>query len=74
MDTENIQLEQNVVFPSRGAYPFEDMDPGDSFFLPDKDKANAARVASIRFRRKHQPNWNFKMRKVDGGWRLWRVV
>lgn len=75
MDTEAIQIEQNVRFPvGRGVYPFGDMDLGDSFLLTTERRANAARVASIRYVKKYQPTWEFKVRKVEGGWRLWRIA
>lgn len=74
-DAQAIQIEPGVAFPgNRVTYPFGDMEPGDSFFLADVKKANAARVASIRFMRFHQPKWVFKLRRVDGGWRLWRLA
>lgn len=73
--TQEIHIETDVRFPlNRMSYPFGDMEPGDSFLIPDQRRANSARVASIRFIRKYQPDWEFKMRRVDGGWRLWRVA
>ena len=74
-DAQAIQIEPGVAFPgNRVTYPFAAMGPGDSFFLSDMKRANAARVASIRFMRCHEPGWVFKLRRVDGGWRLWRLA
>lgn len=58
----------------RSRYPFADMEPGDSILFPDKAQANSARVSAIRFVKMHQPTWVFSLRRVDGGWRLWRTA
>jgi hypothetical protein len=55
-------------------YPFADMLPGDSFLIQDRKKADSARVASLRFVKRLQPDWSFVMRKVDNGWRIWRTA
>jgi hypothetical protein len=70
-----LQIERGVTFPlTRSKYPFADMEPGDSILFQDKARANSARISSLRFVRLHQPAWKFAMRKVEGGWRMWRVV
>tara|TARA_R110000744_G_scaffold91006_2_gene176646 strand:- start:920 stop:1090 length:171 start_codon:yes stop_codon:yes gene_type:complete len=55
-------------------YPFADMLEGDSFLLHNHKKADSARVASIRFVKRQQPDWSFVMRKVEDGWRIWRTA
>ena len=70
-----IQIESGVVIPShRSMYPFADMLPGDSFLIQDRKKADSARVASLRFVKRLQPDWSFVMRKVDNGWRIWQTA
>ena len=74
LEAQEIHIESNVQSPAdRVTYPFGEMEPGDSFFLPDQRRANAARVASIRYMQNHKPEWVFKLRRVSEGWRLWRV-
>ncbi len=68
-----LQIDQGIDMPeTRTKYPFEDMEQGDSILFKDKRQAESARVASIRFAKVHRPDWTFSLRKVDGGWRLWR--
>jgi hypothetical protein len=55
-------------------YPFSEMLPGDSFLVQDRKKADSARVASIRFVKRQEPDWAFVMRKVADGWRIWRTA
>ena len=70
-----IQIESGIVIPShRSMYPFAEMLEGDSFILHNHKKADSARVASIRFVKRQQPDWSFVMRKVEDGWRIWRTA
>lgn len=69
-----IRIESGVAMPQRRAkYPFGDMLPGDSILFVDRKQGNSARVAALRFVRVHQPRWRFQLRRVDNGWRLWRI-
>jgi len=49
------------------------MDKGDSILFLEERRAASARVAAVRFAKRHRPEWVFTLRKVDDGWRLWRV-
>lgn len=70
-----LQIDVGVEMPGdRTKYPFRDMLPGDSILFRERKESNSARVSAIRFVRTHQPTWQFKLRKVDNGWRLWRTV
>lgn len=73
-NTSSIRVDSDVPIPeSRTRYPFPEMEPGDSFFLAERNMANSARVAAIRFTAKHRPDWKFQLRRTDTGWRLWRI-
>jgi hypothetical protein len=68
-----LQIDQGIEMPeTRTKYPFDEMERGDSILFTDKKQAESARVASIRFVKVHRPGWTFSLRRVDGGWRLWR--
>lgn len=70
-----MQIDSGVAMPiGRTKYPFREMDVGDSILFKDHNKANSARVSALRFVRMHEPAWEFRVRKVEGGWRLWRVA
>ena len=72
-----MQIERGVSLPPNMRmikYPFADMGVGDSILFTEKLKAESARVSSLRFVARRSPSWRFTMRKVTGGWRLWRVA
>jgi hypothetical protein len=70
-----FQIESGVEMPvGRTKYPFADMHPGDSIRFGDEKLANSARVSAMRFVRAHAPDWTFQLRRVENGWRLWRVA
>jgi hypothetical protein len=69
-----IKSDTNVMLPqTRSKYPFEDMEVGDSILFKEERQANSARIAAVRFAERHHPDWTYTLRKVEGGWRLWRV-
>ncbi len=57
----------------RPRYPFKDMGVGDSFFLDDFRVAESARVSAINFVKRHELSWRFSLRKMNKGWRVFRV-
>lgn len=70
-----MDIEKDISLPaSRCRYPFDQMEPGDSFLLASKERGTSARVAGRRFVLVNQPSWRFSLRRVENGWRLWRTV
>ena len=70
-----LQIEAGILPPTdRTRYPFRDMEAGDSILFEDRAKALSARVSAIRFAKLHTDGWVFSLRKVDNGWRLWRMA
>lgn len=69
-----FKIEKNIPISSRQAYPFEEMEPGDSFFVPaDSDqKINVIR-AQIHHYKKDYPRKNIKTRKENAGLRVWLI-
>lgn len=79
-----IRIEKGVKIPAllrqRGPirFPFADMEVGNSFLVPatpDVIKKAMHRVyqQSVRFRKEFGSEYEFTMRKVDGGVRCWRT-
>lgn len=69
-----VQIDQGIALPTnRSKYPFGEMETGDSILFKLRKQAESCRVAALRFSRVHQPDWTFSLRKVDNGWRLWRI-
>lgn len=70
-----FQIDTGVEMPrGRTKYPFGEMLPGDSILFTKEKQANSARVSALRFVRAHEPQWQFQLRKVEKGWRLWRIA
>jgi hypothetical protein len=70
-----LEIDRGIDIPaSRTRYPFSDMEPGDSILFDAEKKATSARVAAVRYASRHSPDWTFTLRKVEGGWRLWRTA
>lgn len=69
-----VHIDQGIALPTnRSKYPFGEMEAGDSILFGVRKQAESCRVAALRFTRVHQPKWVFTLRKVDNGWRLWRI-
>jgi hypothetical protein len=65
---------QQCEYPIRVRYAFESMGVGDSLYLTDYRKAESSRVSAIQYVRRNQLGWRFSIRKMDGGWRLFRIL
>lgn len=68
-----FEIEKGIALPqiksSRGnGYPFAEMEVGDSFITENKSVS----ASSIQFCKKN-PDKAFTSRKVEGGYRIWRV-
>jgi len=53
-------------------YPFEYMKVGDSFLIPDTPE-NAAKISSFPYTAARKMGMKITRRRVDEGWRFWRV-
>ena len=72
-----IEVEVGVPAPKMRvvyAYPYEDMDVGDSILITEAQKAESARVAAIQFSKRHGLTWKFGLRKSREGWRVIRIA
>jgi hypothetical protein len=54
-------------------YPFNQMGVGDSIWIDDFRLAQSARVSAINFIKRHDLGWKFGIRKMDKGWRIFRL-
>jgi hypothetical protein len=64
----------SVSYPQKIKYSFEEMTVGDNIYITDFRKAESARISAIQFSRRKKLGWRFSIRKMDGGWRLFRVI
>lgn len=79
-----IKIEKNIPVPARNSsrqlFPYADMMVGDSFHIPttvdsDKDTGRRLRGTASAFSRKSAADGvRFSIRKMDNGYRVWRVA
>lgn len=75
-----FDLDTNVPMPKLGKprranvkWPFDTMEVGDSFFVKSDFFGNTtAKVAANR--KNKEGGKRFTTRKVEGGWRCWRIA
>lgn len=67
---KNIPIPEKTIFCNR-KYPFNEMQIGDSFLVKNKSMpvVSAAKSGFV----KKNPNYQFTMRKVKDGIRVWRI-
>lgn len=74
-----LKIEKGVPLPQMraggGKYPFTDMLPGDSFFVPNESKAGKVSSAAYCWAKSRKVDAKFSARKVysPDGVRCWRV-
>ena len=77
-----FEIEKGVPIPGRGGkalFPWDEMKPGMSFFIPETDdnakqRFQAAAISSGRvWCKKNQPDWKVVTRRLEEGVRVWLV-
>lgn len=67
-------IEKNVPLRSKQAYPLDEMEAGDSFFVPCTDAKKISYIrAQIHGLKKKRPGMVISTRKEDYGLRVWVV-
>jgi hypothetical protein len=67
-----FEIQKNIPLASKQSYPFDEMKPGDSFFIPGDDK----KIGKIRAQLNNIKKRTGKIistRKESGGLRVWLV-
>jgi len=70
-----LTVDTGIPIPSeaqREKYPFPVMSIGDSFLLTEADAAKNARSAAWMYSKRH--GTKFSCRRVEDGWRIWRIA
>lgn len=71
-----FEIEKGVPAPSaprNAKYPFRNMEIGDSFFVPDDKASEDALRSSASAFGKHN-SIKLKVKRVEGGLRVWRIA
>lgn len=69
----SYEIEKGIKVPTKAhsKYPFDKMKVGDSFLVP-AEQQNHARVTAYAYAKRN--NIKIVVRKVDGGFRIWRTA
>jgi hypothetical protein len=68
-----MQAEKAVPIPKRVFYGFDRMSIGDSFFFEELSEVERCASAAYSYAKTKQPEFKMTRRKVDGGYRIWRI-
>jgi hypothetical protein len=70
------KIQKDIPLVSRKKYSFEEMNIGDSFLVPSSDlpeKSKGQSIRSVALRYSKKTGKKFKVSKVEGGIRVWRI-
>lgn len=67
-----IKIDKGVPIGKTFIYPFDKLEPGDSFAVPREERAKLNSNAAY-WRVKH-PGWEYIIRTSDGQSRIWRLT
>ena len=70
----SYEIDKGIPIPPkhhRSKYPFAQMKPGDSFFVPGGKRSTIS--SAVKDRRKNNPGEEWTYRTKDNGVRVWRV-
>jgi hypothetical protein len=74
---KGVPLPPNYNQPGKGRpakYPFRKMEVGDSFFLAGDKRVCGSVSSSCHHLTMRHPEFRFTVRKVEGGYRVWRIA
>jgi hypothetical protein len=69
-----FKIEKNIPLATKQSYPFDDMEPGDSFFVPvaDPKKIGYVRAQINNYKKKHK-EMVISTRAEETGLRVWLI-
>ena len=73
---EEVAIETGVPMPEpiiRVRYAFEKMAVGTSMFFAELQQIESAQTAARDWAKRNNPEFKVTRRKVEGGYRLWRI-
>lgn len=68
-----MHTEKSIPIPTVRRYRFEQMAIGDSFFFEELSEVESCSSAAYSYARTHGNGFKMTRRKVDGGYRIWRI-
>jgi len=71
------KIDKNIPIPKsktkRTQYPWREMAIGDSIFVSDEEAPPSGAYTTPSYFALRNPEYKFTTRKVDGGYRIWRI-
>lgn len=68
-----MQVEKSVPIPTVKRYHFEKLAIGDSFFFEELSEVESCSSSAYSYAKTHKNGFKMTRRKVDGGYRIWRI-
>lgn len=68
-----MQYEKDVPIPKLTRYHFDQMEVGDSVFFESVVEADNMASSANSYAKTHKNGFKVSRRKVEGGYRVWRV-
>lgn len=69
-----MEIEKGKKVPRVKRYPFAEMEIGDSLFFDELTEVESAQNAGYSFGKTHNNGFKMTRRKMDNGYRLWRIA
>ena len=69
-----MQIDKDIPIPKIKRYSFATMDVGDSIFCVDMADAERVSSAAYSYAKAHDSGFRVIRRKVEDGYRVWRVA
>lgn len=73
---EQVAIDTGIPVPEpiiRVRYAFEKMGIGESMFFAELQQVESAQTAARDWAKRNNPEFKVTRRKVEGGYRLWRI-
>lgn len=70
----SYKIEKNKPIKTYSKFPFKTMVKGDSFLETDANRLNSLRVSASNFSKSTKGKIKFSIRKVEGGYRCYRIL
>ena len=69
-----LKIEKEIKIPRVKRFPFDKMEIGDSLFFEELTQVESAQNAGHQYGKTHKNGFKMTRRKVDNGYRLWRIA
>lgn len=68
-----MQQDKSIPIPKKKSYAFDRMAIGDSFLFETLSEVESCASAAYSYAKTHNNGFKMTRRKVDNGYRIWRI-